>query len=137
MKIFILAMGTVAAILAICSSITSAAGVPTLQPQELRNMIQNRADIVIVDAQVKGAYDVGHIPGAINFPWEENLKSTGNLTRTKPVVIYCACGQDEKSTEMANQLMSKFGYRNVKVLKGGWLKWVELGYPQEKTAKKK
>ena len=137
MKILILAMGTVAAVLAIGSSITSAAGAPTLQPDELRKMIRSRADIVIVDAQVKGAYDAGHIPGAINIPWEEKLRSSGNLTRTKPVVIYCACGQDEKSTDMANQLMGKFGYRNVKVLKGGWLKWLEMGYPQEKTTKKK
>lgn len=128
--------GSLAALLFICLT-AAAAGPPSIQPQELKKMIESRADIVIVDAQVKGAFNAGHIPGAINLPWEEHFKSAGNLTRTKPVIIYCACGQDEKSTDMAGQFISRFGYKNVKVLKGGWYKWLELGYPQEKTAKKK
>jgi len=126
---------SLAVVLTIFSS--AAAEVQFIQPAELKKMIEGRADIVIVDSQIKGAYDAGHIPGAINFPWSEHLKSAGGLARTKPVIIYCACGQDEKSTDMAGQLMSRFGYKNVKVLKGGWLKWLELGYPQEKTGKKK
>lgn len=130
-------VGGVAALLLTCFTGAAAASPPFVQPEELRKMIQSRADIVIVDAQVRSAYDTGHIPGAINVPWQEKMKSAGNITRAKPVIIYCACGADEKSTDMAEQLMSKFGYTNVKVLKDGWLKWLELGYPQEKTVKKK
>jgi rhodanese-related sulfurtransferase len=126
-----------AVLLLMCSTAAAAGEPPRIQPHELKRMIETKADIVIVDAQVKGAFEKGHIPGAINIPYEENLKNANEFTRKKPVIIYCACGQDEKSTEMANQLMGRFGYTNVKVLAGGWLKWLELGYPQEKAGKKK
>ena len=42
-------------------------------------------------------------------------------------MIYCACKDHEDSTEMARQL-SLLGYRDVKVLKGGWFKWLDLKY---------
>lgn len=129
-------LGSLAALTMITFPPICAADLPTIAAQELKKLIEGNADIVIVDAQVKGAYDAGHIPGAINIPWEKELRTPGSLTRTKPVIVYCACGQDEKSSDMVGQLMSKFGYENTKVLAGGWYKWLELNYPQEKTVKK-
>ena len=40
------------------------------------------------------------------------------------------------SLEAARQL-TLLGYRNVKVLKGGWFKWVELKYKTERKDEKK
>ena len=114
----------------------SAANVGKVTPQELKNLIGSKADIVVVDAQPKGAYDVGHVPGSVNLPWVPQIKSPGKLPKNKDLVLYCACTHDEDATDLANQLVTRFGYTRVKLLEGGWLKWVELGYPQEKTKKK-
>lgn len=127
----ILILGYLAVVLVIASSIVSAQEVQRIKPEELKRLMENKADIVVVDNQPKGAYDMEHIPGAVNFPWAMQIKLPINLPRNKVLILYCACSHEEDSTDVANQLM-EFGYHNVKLLEGGWLRWVELGYPIEK-----
>ncbi len=126
-----LILGYLAVVLVITSSISSAQEVKSIKPEELKRLMENKADIVVVDNQPKGAYDMKHIPGAVNFPWAMQIKGPVNLPRNKLLILYCACSHEEDSTDVANQLM-EFGYHNVKLLEGGWLRWVELGYPIEK-----
>jgi rhodanese-related sulfurtransferase len=126
-----LILGYLAVVLVITSSISSAQEVKSIKPEELKKLIESKADIVVVDNQPKGAYDMEHIPGAVNFPWAMQIKGPVNLPRNKLLILYCACSHEEDSTDVANQLM-EFGYHNVKLLEGGWLRWVELGYPIEK-----
>jgi rhodanese-related sulfurtransferase len=85
-----------------------------------------------VDVQPKGAYDLGHIKGAINFPWASNLKSPGDLPRDPTLILYCDCTHEEDSLDVATQLKEKWGYTNIKILEGGWSKWQKVGYPTEK-----
>ena len=112
--------------------IASAQEVQSIKPEELKKLIESKADIVVVDNQPKGAYDMGHIPGAVNFPWAMQIKVPVNLPRNKVLILYCACSHEEDSTDVADKLMKEFGYNNIKVLEGGWLRWVELNYPIEK-----
>jgi len=110
----------------------SGADMPQIAPDELKKLIEsNDSSIVIVDVQPKGAYDMGHVKGAINFPWAPDIKSPGRLPRDKTLILYCDCGEEEDSIDTAQQL-SKFGYTKIKLLKGGWGKWQQLGYPIEK-----
>ena len=104
-----------------------------VKPQALKQMIESGdKSILVVDVQPKGVYDLGHIKGAINFPWEQNLKSDGELPKDKTLVLYCDCGHEEDSLDTAAQLKDKWGFTKIKVLEGGWSKWQELGYPVEK-----
>jgi rhodanese-related sulfurtransferase len=114
----------------------SAQEFPEVTPQELKEMIQSKADIVILDNQPKAGYDAGHIPGAISFPWVKEIKSPATFPHDKPLILYCACDHEEDALHMAAQLLEGFMYTNVKILKGGWLKWIELGYPVEKKEKR-
>ena len=118
--------------LVIAPFIASAQEAQSIKPEELKKLIESKADIMVVDNQPKGAYDVGHIPGAVNFPWAMQIKVPVNLPRNKVLILYCACAHEEDSTDVADKLMKEFGYNNIKVLEGGWLRWVELGYPIEK-----
>lgn len=109
-----------------------AGDIPLLKTQELKKMMdEGRADIVVVDTQPKVAYDMGHIPGAVNLPCDTEIESV-NVPRDKMLVLYCACTHEEDATDVANQLIDKFGYENIKLLEGGWLQWVKLGFPVEK-----
>jgi rhodanese-related sulfurtransferase len=128
----ILILGYLGVALVIAPFIASAQEVQSIKPEELKKLIESKADIVVVDNQPKGAYDMGHIPGAVNFPWAPQIKVPVNLPRNKMLILYCACSHEEDSTDVAEKLMREFGYNNIKVLEGGWLRWVELGYPTEK-----
>jgi rhodanese-related sulfurtransferase len=112
-----------------------------MPPEELKKHIEEHSkDIVIVDTAAPAIYEDEHISGAVNLPYTKNLAAPVPLPREKTIVFYCACKDHEDSTDMARQL-SLLGYRNVKVLKGGWFKWVDLKYPtrskeeEEKAAK--
>jgi rhodanese-related sulfurtransferase len=100
-----------------------------MSPEELKRHIEERSsDIVIVDTAAPPIWEEEHVPGAVNVPWTRNLTAPAGLSREKTLVVYCACKNHEDSADMARQL-SLIGYQKVKVLQGGWFKWVDLGYP--------
>jgi len=114
-----------------------------IMPEELKKLIdQKSTDIVIVDTAATLIWEEEHIPGAVSFPYRPNITAPVPLPREKTLVIYCACKDHEDSTDMAKQL-SLLGYQKVKVLKGGWFKWLDLKYKtmskadEEKAGKKK
>jgi rhodanese-related sulfurtransferase len=110
----------------------SAQEITRIKPDELKKMIESKANIVVVDTQPKGAYEIGHIKGAISFPWAPDIKSPGNLPYNKTLILYCDCPHEEDSIDVATQLTKNFGYTDVKILEGGWLGWQKLDYPTEK-----
>ena len=102
-----------------------------ITPEELKRSIDKRAPgIVIVDTAAPPVWEEEHIPGAVNIPYSKNISAPVPLPRDKMLVIYCACKDHEDSTDVARQL-SLLSYRNVKVLKGGWFKWLALKYKTE------
>jgi rhodanese-related sulfurtransferase len=105
---------------------------PRVAPEELKSLLDGDADIIVVDTMSPSWYRKGHIIGAINLPWRESLGEPVGLPRTKLLVIYCDCPNEETSADVAEQLTGKLNYENVKVLVGGWSQWVKLGYPTEK-----
>ncbi len=99
-----------------------------MAPEELRRLIaEGSDDIVIVDTAAELIYEDERIPGAVNYPWVHELALPVPLPRDKTLVIYCACNDHEDSVDMAKKL-SQVGYLDVKVLEGGWFKWLDLGY---------
>jgi rhodanese-related sulfurtransferase len=105
-----------------------------ITPEALKKMIDSGdPSVVIVDVQPKSVYDLGHIKGAVNFPWAQALKSSGDLPMDKTLVLYCDCGAEGgDSLDTALQLKDRWGYSKIKLLEGGWSKWQQLGYPVEK-----
>ncbi|WP_228351362.1 rhodanese-like domain-containing protein [Variimorphobacter saccharofermentans] len=72
-------------------------------------------DVVIIDLRDKNEYDAGHIPTAINIPYEELESEKKNLQRNNLLIFYCDRGNI--SLLAARDLM-KDGY-NIKSLYGG------------------
>jgi rhodanese-related sulfurtransferase len=108
-----------------------------MSPQDLKKAIEEHSkDIVIVDTSAEPIWEDEHIPGAVDFPYSKNITAPVPLPREKTLVIYCACNHDEDSTDVARQL-SLIGYRNVKVLRGGWFEWLKLKYQTESKDEKK
>jgi rhodanese-related sulfurtransferase len=100
-----------------------------MSPEELKHLIDTKSDrIVIVDTAAPLIFEDERIPGAINYPWVHTLAMPVPLPRDKTLVLYCACNDHEDSADMAEKL-SHAGFYDVKVLEGGWFKWLDLGYP--------
>ena len=76
------------------------------------------ADSLNADNKIKGAYYVKlrRLKYRLSFP---PLK---DVPRDRNVVTYCACPNDEASVRAA-QILRDSGFKNVQVLKGGWVVW--------------
>jgi rhodanese-related sulfurtransferase len=99
--------------------------------EELKKLIDEGADIIVVDTNDERVYHIKHIKGAINFPWAPVIREPINLSRSKLLIIYCGCAGEKASINVAGQLMSDWGFKKVKVLDGGFSRWLKLGYPTE------
>jgi thiosulfate/3-mercaptopyruvate sulfurtransferase len=88
----------------------------------------------------------GHIPGAINIPWDwsvnedgtfkspeelRNIYNSMDVTNNKEVITYCRIG--ERSAYTWFVLKYLLGYPNVKNYEGSWAEWANtVGSPIEK-----
>ena len=109
-------------------SIVAQPAPPTVAPEAVLKMVQEKdPTIALVDTQPVDGYAEGHIPGAINYPWVMRVKVFPiSLPRNKTLIMYGSCPHD---TEDLIRQLAEFGYTNIKVMDGGWYKWVALKYP--------
>jgi rhodanese-related sulfurtransferase len=87
---------------------------------------------VILDARSPSAFADGHIPGAINIPYDQLTDYLDTLAEEVPkeqqVMCYCWSSTCDFSDQLATEL--KFmGYKDVVVFTGGWEEWTAAGYP--------
>jgi rhodanese-related sulfurtransferase len=102
----------------------------TVAPEAVLKMVQDKdSSMALVDTQPADGYADGHLPGAMSYPWAMRItKFPIPLPRNKTLVLYGSCPND--TSDMIKQL-AEFGYFNIKVMDGGWYKWVALKYPAE------
>jgi rhodanese-related sulfurtransferase len=114
---------------------TSPEEVPRITQEELKALMDSGDRIVILDCQPRGAYEEGHIRGAVSMPWrpqldEEEVVDALALPWDVPIITYCDCGPGEAdSADVALQLI-RMGFLDVKVLIDPSIRgWMEAGYP--------
>ena len=116
--------------------------VPRITCEELKQMINKRKNVVIIDVRMNSAYYAEHIKGAVNIYYHPSGDQMGReimlsaLPMDTLLVFYCDCIDDSESAIMALELM-KLGYDsdNIRALNGGFLRWKELDYPTESARK--
>jgi rhodanese-related sulfurtransferase len=97
---------------------------------DLRAMLRERDDVVVIDARSEAAYLQEHIPQAISFPHATmDAASTSKLDRGVLYVTYCDGIGCNGSTKGALKL-AELGF-DVKELIGGIEWWKRDGYPTE------
>jgi rhodanese-related sulfurtransferase len=55
--------------------------------EELRKLTAQEAQLV--EVLPADEYDWAHLPGAVNLPLKELDARTGQLDRSRPVIVYC------------------------------------------------
>ena len=98
----------------------------------------DRKGAVIIDARDAPEYAAGHIPGAINMPFDEVITDTARLEsfdqQGKPILVYCGGATCELSMKLGYALVAA-GKTKVLVYTGGWPEWTAMQYPVEQGAK--
>jgi len=100
----------------------------------------NSENLKIIDARSPEEYagtliraaQKGHIPGAINIDWQQNLENDGTLkneaklselyqfSKDTEIVTYCQGAYRAAHTFLA---LKKIGFKNVRVYLGSWGEW--------------
>ena len=85
-------------------------------------LMMNRQEPLILDASNSADYAKGHILGAMHMPPSKLEAGNKELLKSvdRPILVYCKNGQ--VSPQMATRL-TKMGFIEVYVLKGGLLQW--------------
>lgn len=108
----------------------------TAGPGTARKVSEGKLDGVIVDLRRKEHFEKGHIPGAINLPFDEHDSFEGDqkdfpgLSKDKINYLYCyelLCNLSQKAAKK----FAALGYP-VKEIKGGFKSYEEYSYPIEK-----
>ena len=79
------------------------------------NQYIGRPNVRIIDLRDKIEYEEGHIPGAVNIPYEELEDNRSSLHKKDLLIFYCDRGH---ISLMAARDLEKYGYQ-IKSLYGG------------------
>jgi len=89
---------------------------------------------LVVDARAADEYAAGHVPGAVNLPYEQAVTDPALLesleTAGRPIITYCGGGTCEESLSLAWEIVGA-GHARVAVYVGGWPEWVAAGHAVE------
>ena len=93
-----------------------------LYAQDLKRLLRENEDFLLLDVRTKLEYDAEHIPQSIHLDIQETEEKIPVLApdKRKKIVIYCHGG--ERSIEMAEKLC-RLGYRNLYYLHKGISQW--------------
>lgn len=89
---------------------------------------------IFIDARSKEEFKRGHIPGAFNITISDFATGRPEVLEFFPedaeLIVYCDSEECETSEQMARLLIDS-GFKNVKIVKGGWENWLTAGFPVE------
>ncbi len=97
--------------------------IPGLTWPEVKTLLAKN-QIVLVDARATQYYQAGAIPGAVSLPAPTFNSAIAAFTTqyvtNTPLVIYCSSPQCPLSHNVAEALITRYGYGNVKLMPGGY-----------------
>lgn len=114
-----------------------AASIDLITAEELKLKVTANDQLVILDVRGSESYanSTARIKGAVHvnvrkLKYRLAFAPLRDVPRDRQVVTYCACPSDEASIHAA-QILQEGGFKNVKVLKGGWNEWQKARGPVE------
>ena len=81
---------------------------------------------VVIDVRTPEEYASGHIPGAVNIPFDQVAGRIDEIDAPHGVALYCMVGPRARKGESA---LLASGYEKVLHLEGGLAAWMAAGLP--------
>jgi len=103
---------------------------PMIDTEEFRRRRETEKDLLVLDVRTAEDFvgEQGHIEGAVNIPIEQlrqRMDEIGDYLE-KPVAIVT---RTDKRSARAALLLTKEGFADVHVVRGGMTKWIDAGLP--------
>ena len=119
-------------LLASLASAGAAAADPVLLPVAQEALLERQKagdDIYVLDVRSPEEYASGHVPGAVNIPYDQMASRVAEVPKDKDVVLYCRTG---RRAAIAAEVLAGHGYERLQHLEGDIVAWVEKGRPVQK-----
>lgn len=98
----------------------------------VKNLIQIKDDVILLDAREVKEYEVSHIPGARYVGYDDFDESLlEGIDKDQRIVVYCSIGF---RSEKVGDKLKKLGYTNAYNLFGSIFEWANEGQPLEDKA---
>jgi sulfur-carrier protein adenylyltransferase/sulfurtransferase len=97
-----------------------AASGSTITATELKELMDNGADFLLVDVREPAEWEIVRLPGAVLIPKGDLPSKLAELPQNKPVIAYCKTGI--RSAE-ALALLKNAGFADAKHVQGGVTAW--------------
>jgi len=106
------------------------AQVPQISVAELRDLLNSKPDLQLIDVRRPAEYGSGHAPRAVPAPLAKFRETfpTLNLNPDVPSAIICAGGYRSSA---ATSIAQQFGFTNLLNVTGGTAAWIKAGYDVE------
>jgi hydroxyacylglutathione hydrolase len=107
--------------------------VPQISVAELKDLIEARPDLQIVDVRRPAEYESGHAPHATSAPLAKlrQILPTLKLRPNAQTAVICAGGYRSSA---AASILQRAGFTNLLNVTGGTKAWIEAGYEVEMPA---
>jgi rhodanese-related sulfurtransferase len=107
----------------------AASGVtPMSQEQLLEHQAKHPKHLLVLDVRSPEEFKEGHVPGAVNVPYDQIATRLSEVPKDKDVVLYCRSG---RRAGIAAEVLQANGYTRLSHLEGDMNAWVEKGRPVE------
>ena len=114
----------------VASAPASAPAAAPMSPEALLEHQSRHPDhLFVLDVRTPQEYAEGHVPGAVNVPYDQLASRLAEVPKDKDVVLYCRTG---RRTGIAAEVLAANGYTRLSHLEGDMTAWVEKGRPVEK-----
>ena len=101
---------------------------PSIEPTELHERRASGDAPVVIDVRTPEEFATGHIPGAVNIPWDQVAARIGEVEAPHGVALYCMVGPRARKGEAA---LLETGVASVFHVEGGLAAWQAAGLPVE------
>lgn len=91
-------------------------------------LLMNREACTIIDVRSEEKFNVGHIPNAVNIPYNKLPEMVDKLKKQpkKTILVYCGSGN---SSGKAMKLLKQKEFESVMSIEGGFSEWVKSQLP--------
>jgi len=126
MKTFAIAIALGAGLAALAVAGSEA---PAIAPADLQARRDAGTAPVVIDVRTAEEYATGHIPGAVNIPYDQVAERISEVDAEHGVALYCMVGPRARKGEAA---LLESGYTSVFHIDGGLAAWQQSGLPVER-----
>ena len=108
----------------------AAAAVALMSQEALLEHLSRHPDhLFVLDVRTPQEYAEGHVPGAVNVPYDQLASRLAEVPKDKDVVLYCKSG---RRAGIAADVLAANGYTRLSHLEGDMPAWAAKGHAVEK-----